>query len=306
MGAKKTSFAENKGDSEADRPKFISSQVESGRYFFGNMSPKTSREPRIVCAGSERCGSGYFLNRKSFGYYALEYIAEGEWELECGGRIFHLGPGSVFAYAPDTAFTLSLKSGAAALKYFLDFACRGGKKVLKDNSLEAGVPVALVQGAGALALFEQCVGCAGFETGPATEIGSHLLCALLGMIRENSRLTAGQLTASLKTFLRCRAYILENYARLGSVSEAARKCFVGEAYLCRLFKAHSAQTPLEFLTMLKMNHAADLIVRQNCSVKEAAAQVGYADPYHFSRLFKKTHALSPKNFALKILKQNAR
>jgi AraC-like DNA-binding protein len=31
-------------------------------------------------------------------------------------------------------------------------------------------------------------------------------------------------------------------------------------------------------------------------VKEAAAQVGFADQYHFSRCFKKVHRVAPKEF----------
>jgi AraC-like DNA-binding protein len=45
-----------------------------------------------------------------------------------------------------------------------------------------------------------------------------------------------------------------------------------------------------------MNHAAELILRGNLPVKVAGAQVGFDDPYHFSRCFKRVHGVAPNSF----------
>jgi AraC-like DNA-binding protein len=42
--------------------------------------------------------------------------------------------------------------------------------------------------------------------------------------------------------------------------------------------------------------AAELLMDPTTLVKEAAAQVGFADQYHFSRCFKKVHRVAPKEF----------
>jgi AraC-like DNA-binding protein len=49
---------------------------------------------------------------------------------------------------------------------------------------------------------------------------------------------------------------------------------------------------------MKMNHAAELITRANFSVKAAAVEVGFEDPYHFSRVFKRVHGVAPSLFGL--------
>jgi len=45
-----------------------------------------------------------------------------------------------------------------------------------------------------------------------------------------------------------------------------------------------------------MKWAADLLTDRNLLVKDIAKQVGMADPFHFSRIFKKVLGLSPKEF----------
>jgi len=49
---------------------------------------------------------------------------------------------------------------------------------------------------------------------------------------------------------------------------------------------------------LKLNKAASLLLTSSRPVHEVAAQVGFEDPYHFSRNFKKFHGLSPRNYRL--------
>ena len=46
-----------------------------------------------------------------------------------------------------------------------------------------------------------------------------------------------------------------------------------------------------------MNHAAELLTHNNQMVKEVANQVGFDDPYYFSRTFKQFFGVSPKQFA---------
>ncbi len=43
-----------------------------------------------------------------------------------------------------------------------------------------------------------------------------------------------------------------------------------------------------------MNLAAEYLVEHGGLVKEVAARVGFADPFHFSRAFKSVHGVAPR------------
>jgi AraC family transcriptional regulator of arabinose operon len=53
---------------------------------------------------------------------------------------------------------------------------------------------------------------------------------------------------------------------------------------------------LALITRLRMNHAAGMLVREGMSVKQVAIELGYEDPFTFSRRFKKAMGLSPRQF----------
>ncbi len=47
---------------------------------------------------------------------------------------------------------------------------------------------------------------------------------------------------------------------------------------------------------LKMNDAASLLTQPGALVKNVASDLGFANPFHFSRLFKSVFAVSPEMF----------
>ena len=81
-----------------------------------------------------------------------------------------------------------------------------------------------------------------------------------------------------------------------SLEQVARECLVDRAYLCRLFRRYDHQTPHQFLMRRKMHLAAERLQQPELLVKQVAAQLGFADPFHFSRTFKRVFGLSPEAF----------
>ena len=67
-------------------------------------------------------------------------------------------------------------------------------------------------------------------------------------------------------------------------------------YLCRLFRRYDQQTPYQYLMRLKMNAAAERLQDPGALVKQVAAELGFGDPFHFSRVFKSIFGLSPEAF----------
>lgn len=67
-------------------------------------------------------------------------------------------------------------------------------------------------------------------------------------------------------------------------------------YLRRLFRKEHGMTPHEYLTKLRLDHAAHLLRYEGVSVSEAAFRSGFYDPLYFSRLFHNRMGITPSQW----------
>ncbi len=80
------------------------------------------------------------------------------------------------------------------------------------------------------------------------------------------------------------------------LSKLARAAHVTPEHLCRLFQRTLNFSPLETVRLARMERAATLMERTNLSIKQAADATGFANPFHFSRLFRKVHGVPPRAY----------
>ena len=71
---------------------------------------------------------------------------------------------------------------------------------------------------------------------------------------------------------------------------------ISSKYFETLFKKSFGRSPKEYLIDLRIDYAKELLCNEKCSVGEAALGSGYADIYHFSKIFKSKTGLSPGKF----------
>jgi len=107
---------------------------------------------------------------------------------------------------------------------------------------------------------------------------------------------AGAETHAFATYQQCRSHIEQHSSRLRTLGQVARECHVNNACLCRLFRRYDHQSPCQFLLRLKMNDAAERLKQPGALVKQVAEESGFADPFHFSRVFASVFGLSPTAF----------
>jgi AraC-like DNA-binding protein len=62
------------------------------------------------------------------------------------------------------------------------------------------------------------------------------------------------------------------------------------------FKRHTGLAPHQYLQELRVNRAKELLYGTELAVKDIAAALGFADPYYFSRAFRKTTGMSPNRW----------
>ena len=64
-------------------------------------------------------------------------------------------------------------------------------------------------------------------------------------------------------------------------------------YFTKLFRQRTNQSPMAYFIQLKIRKACELLDQTDSTIREIATQLGYDDPYYFSRIFKKTQGCSP-------------
>ncbi|HKB91435.1 MAG TPA: AraC family transcriptional regulator [Opitutaceae bacterium] len=278
-------------------PAPLSKQVSEGRYFFLNLSPALSDKLTVVYGGSERCNPDYEVHRRSFRYYCCEYVAEGRGQVTLDGKTTQLRPGSVFFYGLHTRCEIRNDPEHPMTKYFV---CVAGQK-LPRHLKSIGLRLAMVQHLSAhwevRSTFDDMIRQGQRHTQHTMAICESLLNVLFFIIADVANQRTAKSTRAQETFLRCRSEIEAQSLTLKTLAEIARAVGVDSTSLCRLFRRYQGTSPYQYLLRQKMNHAAKILVTNpEVLVKDVALRVGYSDPYHFSRLFKSIHGVSPGHF----------
>ena len=81
-----------------------------------------------------------------------------------------------------------------------------------------------------------------------------------------------------------------------TLQEMAEQAGMSASHFSALFKKKTNNSPVNFFTYLRMQKACELLENSKLRIKEIAHQVGFNDPYHFTRVFTHVTGHSPKRF----------
>lgn len=81
-----------------------------------------------------------------------------------------------------------------------------------------------------------------------------------------------------------------------TLTDLAKQAGVTEKHLCRLFARSTGHSPVQTLTLLKLQSSRPLLMRTNLSIKEIAERCGFENPLYFSRCFSKTYSCSSSSY----------
>jgi AraC-like DNA-binding protein len=272
----------------------LAPNIRRGRYLFLDLARRGGLS--AVYAGWEECQPNYVIDRPAFRFYSVELLATGSWEIRTRNQWKPAVGGTILTYGPKQRGGIRAAGEGPYFKYFVAFDGSEAPSTLDAASLRRRRHRRLADPQFVAGLFEQIVACASLRSSSREQLADLLLRSLLVRIGAEST-AAGRDTSHAQTlFGRCRNYLVENYPQIHGIGDASLACHVAPAYLSRLFRKFSGQTATHFLARLRMDHAAKLLLSSDITVKAAGQAVGFDDPYHFSRVFKRIHGTSPRLF----------
>ncbi len=248
---------------------------------------------RVVGAGCETLPAGSYATRREFAYHAVEYTATGRGTAELGRVAGGLAAGRVYAVGPETRLGLRVEAARPMRRYYLWLEGPGAAAALADAGLGGG-RVRAVSAPGEIREAWEWLLRDGARGAALARGLAEVLLLKLAEARDAG--AAGAEEGARATYERCRALADTEAARLRGAADLAAGAGLRTETVCRLFRRFADTTPGAYLRTRRMRLAAERLRAPGARVKEVAAELGFADAFHFSRMFKGETGVAPRDW----------
>lgn len=96
-----------------------------------------------------------------------------------------------------------------------------------------------------------------------------------------------------KIVVAAKDYIKKNIYKRLTLNDVAKAIDISPNYLSSIFKKNSSHGFNEYVTIMKIRKARELLLEKNLKVYEVSDMLGFTSPYYFSTVYKKVTGLSP-------------
>lgn len=274
----------------------IPGKVEDATYCYYDTAPKKHKELAIVCVGYEKCAPDFEINRSNYPYFFVKYTISGEGVLYVKSKTLPLRAGTLTGFEPGTPHHYKADPHNPMEHIFITFLGNDSLDLMQKSKLYKKHIIYVENQKETLSFFTNILQL-GIEK---PEFSQEICCACLRNLLLNQASYLSRKVANFPiskgTYQECKNYIDANFSSIKSPSDVAEKCSIDVRYMSSLFKRYCHVSPSSYIKQLKLNKAVYLLLTTNLTIKEIAFQIGFKDPYHFSKDFKKAYDASPNNY----------
>jgi AraC-like DNA-binding protein/mannose-6-phosphate isomerase-like protein (cupin superfamily) len=136
---------------------------------------------------------------------------------------------------------------------------------------------------------------------------SHIACSraraylqlIIGNLCLHYEAIASVDSTKLVQIANCIRYMDTHLGRPLHLADLAHQAGMSERTLTRSFHASVGQSPIEYLLKMRLQRAQELLLASRASIAHIAFEVGFGDANYFTRQFRKTNGISPRDFRKK-------
>jgi len=91
-------------------------------------------------------------------------------------------------------------------------------------------------------------------------------------------------------------YIKHNFMNDITMEDLSNLICVSPQHICRIFKASVNKRPYQYINMVRLEYAKELLITSNYPVTKISKWSGFYTPAYFGKLFKQYTGITPKDF----------
>lgn len=274
-------------------PLELSSQVEKGRY--ANLPRPSDGNERAFILGYEECTPDYTIERNEFPFWTLEFVVGGHGFYREGAQVRELRFGDVYTYGPGVPQYFGNDQDRPFRKYFLVRSGQVYPDLWREAGLAPGRLYPLGNPTSVVPIFDQLLDQGQRSDAHTSKIVSSLEEVLMALIARHLGLSQGDRSRSRKVYELSLQILQREYKSLHTLADLAERSGYTSEYLCRIFKKYHGESPYQVLLHRKMSAAWLLLHDGQLQVGAVGHELGYEDPLHFSRVFRKVMGCAPSS-----------
>ncbi|WP_215779982.1 AraC family transcriptional regulator [Paludibacterium sp. B53371] len=271
---------------------------ESSLYFHTPSAIDLLFPYHVAACGRTRALPSQAAVVRRYDQHVLILTLAGQGEVEVNGQPYLAGPGSLCWLDTGRQYAHSCSRHSDDWHYlWLGMQGFGLDSLLASLSHGDRPPVIVLdQAAPVQHLFETLI--ERMATRPPDQSAAdnadvaQILARLLN--QQTAALTPDRLSPVQQVMQQMRAAL----ARPWHLPELARLAGLSVSQLHRVFRHSTGMSPMSWLRLERIHAAKTLLVSDTRSIAAVAEAVGYPDPYHFSRDFRRLTQRSPSAFRL--------
>ncbi|RVT73341.1 AraC family transcriptional regulator [Flavobacterium sufflavum] len=244
---------------------------------------------------------GYFPNAKHHSRsrkngikeYIFLYCLEGEGWIKINGKTINLKPNTAFIIPENTAHKYGSSLKDAWSIYWIHFSGNYAATLYKRFSTPGDEAIKIAFDESRINLLNEIIKLLENDfSDEKIELTHFKLIAFLSSLCYSNTLNntiEDKISHSI-------AFMKTHLKQVLSIETLANQAFYSVSRYSELFKQKTGYSPIQFFIRLKIQKSCEYLNFTNLNIKEICKEVGFDDPYYFSRMFKKQIGLSPMQY----------
>ena len=235
---------------------------------------------QYLYAGQVKSDGGWRIDAHHHRFYELIVVVHGAEDILLDGEPLHLSAGSALLFRPYRIHEEQSHRGAALETVYVAFRWEGSGTSL---------PTTVADHRGRLRELAFWINQEREAYQTEAVLARNAYC--VSLVREYLRLSADRDHELVNTV---RAHIRAHLAEPLTLDDLAQAAGLSKYHFLRAYRHLAGLTPMQDLRRMRLDAARSLLLSERLPLKTIAPQVGLANEYHLSRLFREHYGMTAR------------